>query len=95
MGRPEKPSLGHGGQPNAKLDNDQGNGGPTVNVEVHDILNAARNVEQALQVSCSASMDALGHRIELLMQLRQLGLLPYLEDEKKHKPQRPREIERN
>jgi hypothetical protein len=33
--------------PNAKLGNDQGNGGPTVDAKVQDFPNAVQNVERA------------------------------------------------
>lgn len=40
-----------------------------MNVKVHDILNVAQNVEQALKASYSACADALGHWVDFLVQL--------------------------
>ena len=51
MGHPERASplrQGTNVNPSAKLGNDEGNGGPTVNVEVHYVPNVTQNVEQAL-----------------------------------------------
>lgn len=55
-----------------------------MDVEVYDILDMARNVEHALQASCSTYTDAPSHRIDLAAQLRQLILLPCSKDIDKH-----------
>jgi hypothetical protein len=57
----EAPRQGTEVNPSAKLGNDQGNSGPTVNAKVHKVLNMARNVERALQASCSTCTDASVH----------------------------------
>jgi hypothetical protein len=64
--------------PSAKLGNDEGNDGLTVNIEFHDMSGMTRDVKQAMQTGCPTSADALGHLIDLPRKPRQLALLSCL-----------------
>jgi hypothetical protein len=62
--------------PSAKLGDDEGNGGPTVNIEFHDMSGMTRDVKQEMQTGCPTSTDVLGHLIDIPRKPRQLALLP-------------------
>lgn len=61
--------------PSAELGNGKCNDGSTVNVVFHDISNMTQDVEQALQTGRPVGTVAPSHHVDLLAELRQLGLL--------------------
>jgi hypothetical protein len=61
--------------PNAELGDDKGNDDPIVIAVFHDVIDMARDVEQAPQTSHPMSMAAPSQRNNPLVKLHQLDLL--------------------
>lgn len=60
----------------AKMGNDEGNSGTSVDAMIHDVPGTTRDVQQTLHSGYPVSMDALSHHIDLSMELYQLCLPP-------------------